>query len=92
MVTEKTEEKKVIAYAFLVLVILHVAGLIIHSATGATLLEWLGKATLSSKLSTTNKVFLIVGYFALINLELAIVLWLTPRVKWMKKAGPSHGR
>ncbi|MFA4640482.1 DUF819 family protein [Pyrococcus kukulkanii] len=91
MVTEKTgktEEKKLIVYAFLVLVILHVAGLIIHSATGVTLLEWLGKASLNSKLSTTKKVFLIVGYFALINLELAIVLWLTPRVKWMKKAGP----
>ncbi|WP_056934378.1 DUF819 family protein [Thermococcus barophilus] len=83
-----TEEKKLVTYAFLVLAILHIAGLLVHHVTGVTLLEWLGKASLKGSLGKTQKVFLIVGYFALINLELAIVLWLTPRVKWMKKAGP----
>ncbi len=85
---ESLGEKRGIWTAFMVLLFLHIAGIWVHWSGGSTLLEWLGNAYLGGMLGKTGKVFLVIGYLTLINIELALVLWMTPKVSWMKKAGP----
>ncbi len=82
------QKKNLVFAAFVVLILLHLGGIVAYHLKGVSLLEWIGGASISEGLGKTQKIFVIAGYFALINLELALVLWLTPRVKWMKKAGP----
>ncbi len=88
LANEKNPDQKGIMYAFIVLALLNVGGVLVHKFSGLTLIEWIGGFALKGITGKTQKIFIIVSFFAMINLELALVLWLTPKVKWMKKAGP----
>ncbi len=81
-------EKVWIAIAFSVLIALNVGGVIAHAVTGKTLLEVLVGVSVGEPMSKLQRLYLISGYFAIVALEVGIILWLTPRIRIMKKVSP----
>ncbi len=82
------EERKLVLIAFAVLILLHVCGLVAHAATGRTFLETIAGISVGRPMTKFQRVFLISGYFAIVALEVGLVLWLTPRVRLMRKISP----
>ncbi len=81
-------EKSLVALALLVLVLLHVGGVLAHELYGKTLLEVLGGISVGEPMTKLERLYLITGYFAIVALEVGLVLWLTPRVGIMRRISP----
>ncbi len=81
-------ENKLILVAFLVIILLHIGGIIAHAVTGTTLLESLVGIKAGTPMTKLQRIYLITGYFAIVALEVGLILWLTPRVRIMKKISP----
>lgn len=86
--TSGAHDNKLVLVAFLVLVLLNIGGLVAHAVTGTTLLESLIGIKVGELMTKLQRVYLITGYFAIVALEVGLVLWMTPRVKFMKKVSP----
>ncbi len=82
------ESNKGVLIALLVLVLLNIGGLVAHALTGTTLLESLVGIKAGELMTKLQRVYLITGYFAIVALEVGLILWMTPRVKLMKKVSP----
>ncbi len=81
-------QNKMVLLAFLIIVLLHIGGIVAHMLTGTTLLEAIVGIKAGKPMTKLQRIYLLTGYFAIVALEVGLILWLTPRVRIMKKVSP----